>query len=110
MSRATKTLQRNILARQEEIKKSQPPPKQVRKIPTGAKVNRQSGKTSLMLILEAQFEKTIEELIWQGSIGEVVKILEVSNYTVSMWRRRFPIEYQRGKNGRKLPVSKLTNS
>lgn len=112
MSRATKALQRNILARQEEIKKSQPLPKKppVRKVPAGTKIDRQCEKTPLMLILEAQFEKPIEELVWQGSIYEVMEVLEVSNFTVSSWRKRFPIEYQRGKNNRKLPVAKSGNN
>ena len=104
MSRTTKQLQRAILAR---VEASKPKP---RKLPKQAVVNRGCEKTNLMLILEVEHGAPIEELIWQGSIFEVMERLNVSNYTVSAWRRKFPIAYQRGKNNRKLPLAKSSGN
>lgn len=64
-------------------------------------------KTTLMLHIERFHRRPVEELIWAESIPEVAKRLEVSEFTVSKWRREFPLnEYYRGPNNRKLPVAK----
>lgn len=112
MSRATKRLQREILARFEEIRPQPPPKKKPRKVVTNkppiTKIKYE--KTNLIELLEIRHQQTIEQLIWGGSITEVADLLGVGEYTVTRWRRVFPIEYQRGKNNRKLPVSKFNEN
>ena len=62
-------------------------------------------KTSMMVLLERQHGRPIEELIWLDSITNVASSLGVSKFTVSLWRKKFPLNgYNTGPNNRKLPI------
>ena len=65
------------------------------------------NRTPMMDLLEKIHGGKIEDIIWEGSIREVSEKLDISEFTVSYWRKKFPLnEYTVGKNNRKLPVPK----
>lgn len=90
MSRASKKLQETILERRKV--KAKP----VRVI--------NNKKTRIMLFLEEQYEKPIEELIWEESVSELAAKFQVSKFSISYWRKKFPLnDYTIGVNNRKQP-------
>lgn len=96
-----KSLRESILARREENLEILPNNRLRPK-----KVELECNKTPLMMLIERQMGQKIEKLIWDGSIREVSNKLSISNFTVTCWRRKFPLnEYRTGTNNRKLPVS-----
>lgn len=65
-----------------------------------------SPKTLKMQFIEQKFKKSIECLVWEGSITDVSKKLQITPSTVTLWRRKYPLnDYRIGKNNRKHPVS-----
>ena len=65
-----------------------------------------SPKTLKMQLIEQRYKKGIDCLVWEGSITDVSKKLKITPSTVTLWRRKFPLnEYRIGKNNRKFPVS-----
>lgn len=64
-------------------------------------------KSTMMLLLERLHQLPIEQLIWQQSVKDTAELLEVSAFTVSNWRRRFPLEqYTIGPNNRRIPINR----
>ena len=59
---------------------------------TGTRVlNREDGKTALMLVLEQQHGKTIEQLIRSGTLKSLSRKLGVDSGTISKWRQKLDL-------------------
>ena|SRR3990167_9887622 len=102
----TKALRERILARRGDYTSLSPPPVNghtIPDIPAPLLRDTTCKKSTMMLLLERLHQLPIEELIWQQSVKDTSKLLEVSMYTVSNWRRKFPLkEYTKGPNNRKV--------
>ena len=101
MSQASKRLQTNILSRLE----SQKPPKVKPRKLTPQPVDRDCGKTPLMLVLEVEHGQPIEQLVWSDSSRKLVTKLGIGKGTISYWRKKYPVQHTKGVNNRKVPVS-----
>jgi len=102
---SSKAIREGILARRNDHPELIPsaPVKKLGKL----KTEKNCHKTPLMLWIERFHRRPVEELVWDGSISEVAGKLELSETTVTYWRRKFPLgEYRAGPNNRKYPVSK----
>jgi hypothetical protein len=61
------------------------------KVKDAPRPKRNPKKTALMLLIEAEHGRPIEELITEGEIAEIGRDLGIDASTVSKWRLRFGI-------------------